>query len=806
MRDLWSDLRIAARRLRRAPGFTLTAALTLAIAIAVNLVVFGILNSAILRPLNVAHANRLVQIEQRTPGFISQSYPDFQDYSTRNSTFTGMAAYSIDRAGVANGGRATQSWFYEVSGNYFDLLGVQPELGRFLHSRDEHGPNSAPYIVLSDAWWRSRFAADPRIIGSTVDVNQHPFTVIGVAPPAFHGTELFFWPDFWAPVIDAPELDGYNFLNKRYSHGLFVLGLLKPGVTPQQATGNLNAVAAQLARQYPQTNDRMGASLATPGLMGDALGEPARAFLVAVFVLALLVLAAACVNLASIFAARAADRVRELAVRLAIGSGRWRLLRQVLAEAALLAIIGGLIGTAVSAALMHALSQWQPIAEYPIHVTVAVDARVYAIACLLAVFSCVLPALLSARQIWRTDAMQAMRGTTQLTFRRLSFRDVLLGLQVAICALLVTSALVGLRGLQHQLYAPLGFNPQHVELVETDMWMAGYHDDASLPVEQKLIEAASRIPGVTAVGTINKLPLRGGDTTTPVFHQNTTDFRDSNSVAEVSFFTISPGYLAASHMALLAGRNFTWDDTRSTPRVALINQTLAHALFGDTPAVGKHFKTPDSHSYEVIGVVENGKYSSITESPKPAMYRALAQDNDNNLTLIVRSTRTPAEMAAALGDMVAQVSPNLPVNILSWPQQLDLAYFPARVATVMLGLMGLLAGMLAATGIFGMASFAVARRLREMGIRVALGAQRLQVLRAALGRTLFLLAAGSLAGLLLGALASRILASIVYEATIFDPVVIAAALSAMIAIGALAAAIPARRAIQADPALLLREE
>ncbi|MGH9606959.1 MAG: ADOP family duplicated permease [Terracidiphilus sp.] len=806
MPNIFTDLRIAARRLRNSPGFTLTIVLTLTTAIAANLVVFGVMNAAILRPLNVAHADRLFEIEQRTPGFLSQSYPDFHDYRARNSTFADMAAYRFDVAGVSAGGAATQSWNYEVTGNYFDMLGVQPELGHFFHASDERGYNSAPYVVLSDAFWRSRFAANPRIVGSTVDLNKHQFTVIGVAPPSFHGTELFFWPDFWVPMVNSPELDGYNYLHERGNHELFVLGMLKPGVTTQQAAQNLNAIAAQLAQQYPQTDDQMGARLTTPGLMGDMLGGPAREFLAGIFLLALLVLAAACVNLASIFSARAADRTRELAIRMAIGSGRWRLMRQVLAEAALLSLAGAAVGTLVSGALMHALSQWRPIAEYPIHVTVAVDARVYLIAVLLAVLSAVLPALLTARQVWRTDAMQAMRGTAQTSFRRLNLRDLLLGLQVALCALLVTSALVGLRGMERSLHARFGFDPQGVELLDTYMEMAGYSDASALPVQKKMMEQAKRIPGVAAVGTIDGAPMDGGGNTMSTFREGTADFRNSNSVAEVRSYIISPGYLQASGLRLLAGRNFTWNDDAKAPRVALVNETFAHVLFGNAPAVGKQFMDSGPKTYLIAGVVENGKYDSLTEDPKPAMSFPLAQNNENHTTLVVRSQRTPAEMAAALSAMMTSIDPSLPVTIQSWPQQLELALFPARVATVALGLLGLLAAMLAATGIFGMASYAVARRLREMGIRVALGAKRLQVLEAALGRTLLLLTFGSLAGLVLGALASRVLSSIVYEATVFDPVVMAGAIGAMVAIGMLAAAVPARRAIQADPAVLLREE
>jgi predicted permease len=806
MQEIWTDLRIAARRLRHSPGFVLTVVVSLTMAIAANLVVFGVLNAVVQRQMGIAAADRVWQIVQKPQGYISQSYPDFEDYRTRNSTFSDIAAYRLNQAAINALGTARESWGYEASGNYFDALGVRPELGRFFHASDEHGSNSAPYVVLSDAFWRSRFGADPRVIGTVVDVNKHPFTILGVAPAGFHGTEFFFWPDFWAPMVNAPEINGYSYLDRRFNHSLFLVGRLKPDVSAQQAAENLNAIAAQLAKQYPQTDDGLGARLVRPGMFGDQLGDVGRNFLAGILLLALLVLAAACVNLASVFGARAADRGRELAVRIAIGSSRWRVLRQVLAEAALLSVGGGAVGAFVATWLLKGLSVWQPIAEFPIHVTVTADARVYGLAALLAVASGVLPAVLTARQIWKTDAMQAMKGTSQMAIRRVTVRDGLLGLQVALCALLVTCALVGLRGMERSLHAPFGFHPQGVTLAGMEMKMAGYSDASALPVQKRMLEEAEHVPGVTAVGMIDEEPLNGGGSTTPVYREGTTDFRNSNSVAAVKFFTISPGYLQAAQTRLVAGRDIAWSDDEHHPRVALVNQTFARIFFGNAAAVGQHFTLPGPTSYEVAGVVEDGKYDSLTEDARPAMFWPLGQNAENETTLVVRSARPEADMAAALGSMVGKIDPTLPATIESWPQAMALVLFPMRVATVALLVLGLLAGMLAATGIFGMASYTVAQRLRELGIRVALGAQRRQVMRAAMSRTVLLLAGGSVAGLLLGVLASRVLASIVYEATVYDPVVITGALAAMVAIGAAAAAVPARRAVRVDPATLLRDE
>lgn len=806
--SLARDLRYALRQLRRSPGFAITAILTLALGIGANVVVFGVLNALILRPLNVPGAHRLFEIEHQEQGDLTQSYPDYLDYRARNTTFSEMATYRIEDVAMSTGGSAHTSWIYEVSGSYFEMLGVQPALGRFFHSSDEHGSNSAPYIVLSNAFWRTRFNADPRVIGTTVDLNKHPFTIIGVAPGSFNGTELFFWPDFWVPIVNQQQIDGYDFLTKRMNHGIFVIAFLKPGITALQATGNLNALSRQMPREHPNDDDGLTARLVKPGLMGDVLGGPARPFMTAIMVLALLVLAAACTNLAGIFAARSSDRTRELAIRLSIGSTRWRLLRQILTEAMLISVFGGIAGIGFAVVLLSALTRWQPITLFPIHVTVVPDARVYAIALVLSLLSGILPGLLSSRQIWRTDAMQAMKTSNAGSglLRRLNLRDVLLGVQITLCALLVTASLVAMRGMMRSLHAPFGFEPQGVVLAEANMRMGGYSDKTAFPVQRRMIEEVERIPGVEAAGTIDEPPLNGGGSTSGVYREGTTDLRSSNSVFGAHYFSISPGYLRAAQTRILAGRDFTWADNETAPRVAIVNQTFASRMFGGAPAIGRHFLGGDKTLWEIVGVIEDGKYDSLTEEPKPAMFWPLAQVNETDTTLVLRSSLPASEITPALNRVLTGIDSSLPFALRTWPDALSLVLFPARIATAALGVMGLLAAMLAITGVFGMAAYSVSRRLRELGIRVALGAHRAQLARSALGRPLLVLLSGSAAGLVLGILASRLLAALVYQATPRDPLVLAGAIAAMCLIGLIAIWIPARRAFAINPAQLLREE
>jgi predicted permease len=358
--------------------------------------------------------------------------------------------------------------------------------------------------------------------------------------------------------------------------------------------------------------------------------------------------------------------------------------------------------------------------------------------------------------------------------------------------------------MERSLHAPIGFVPQGAVLAEADMHMAGYSDSSALPVQRRMIEAAERIPGVTAAGTIDNTPLGTGGSSTPVYREGTGEQRTSNSVMFAHYYSISPGYLQAAATRMLAGRDFTWHDDASKPRVALVNQTFARKMFGNSPAVGRHFLEGDL--IEVIGVVEDGKYESLTEDPTPAMFFPLAQNNQGDTALVVRSPLPEADTAAALNHVLASVDSSLPFTLHSWSDELALALFPARVATAALGVMGLIAALLAVTGVFGMASYSVSKRLKEFGIRVALGSRRMQLMRAALVRPLLLLFSGSVLGLLLGVVASGLLAHLIYQATSRDPLVLAGAVVTMMLVGMVATWIPARRALAVDPAQLLRDE
>jgi predicted permease len=805
--NLLLDVRYALRVLRKSPAFTVVALLTLMLGIGANVVVFGVLNAVLLQPLDVSDPQNLYQIRHKrwmSGRLLTTSYPAFEDFRQRNTAFSGMAAiYGYSHAGLSWRSQVMSVSGDEVTGNYFDLLGVVPEVGRFFHGADEHGPDSAPYVVLSDDLWRSTFHADRGVVGTAVELNKHPFTVVGVAPATFHGTERFVWPDYWIPMANAEQVGGRDYLHSRTSY-VTVVGRLKPHVTPQQATEDLNVIAAELAKEYPETDDGQSLRLIHPGLYGDE-GDVIRGFVLSVSVLALLVLAAACANLASLFAARAADRSRELALRVALGSSRRRLVRQLLTEAMVVSLTGGAAGMVSADLLLGTLTRWHP--SFGGHLAVSVDAPVYLAGLTLTLGSALLFGMVPTRQAWQSSPLQMMKSgpVDSSPLRRLALRDLLVGAQIAICTLLVTASLVAVRGMVRALHAPLGFQPQGAMLAEMDLSEVGQGGDGTLEKEKAIVEAARSIPGVMAAGAVSRTPMTGGMHGIPIFRPGTTEFTLKNSVLAPYVFPMSPGYLAAAGTRLLGGRDVSWLDTTKTPHVAIVNETFARKIWGEMPAIGQRFLLWGKLT-EVVGVAEGGKYHDMQESPQPVVYLPLSQSDNGEAVFVVRSRRAPSEMAAELERTLSGIEPNLPITVQSWPDALGPVLFPARAATVALGVMGLLAAMLAVTGIFGMSAYSVSRRMKELGIRVALGARKTQVMSAAVGRPMVLLGVGSVLGLLAGIFARGLLGQIVYQANPSDPAVVGGAVLTMTVLGIAAAAIPARRALAVDPSKLMREE
>jgi predicted permease len=484
-------------------------------------------------------------------------------------------------------------------------------------------------------------------------------------------------------------------------------------------------------------------------------------------------------------------------------------------EAIVLSLLGGTAGLMTAGMLLGVMKRWQLHGSD--HLAVSVDARVYLVALTLMLISALLFGMLPARQVRQSNPLQAMKSgpVDSTSLRRFTLRDLLLGAQIAICMLLVTASLVAVRSMVRIQHAPLGFQPQGAILADMDLSLVEPDSDVPLDKKKEMIDAVRSIPGVAAVGTVNRVPFTGGLRGVPVFAPGTTEFTLNNSVLAPYVFNMSPGYLEAAGTRLLAGRDFSWHDTATTPRVAIVNQTFAHNMWGDTPAIGQRFMLRGRGArgeplsvdlIEVVGVVEDGKYHEMQESPQPVAFLSLSQNEQSYTIFVVRSHRAQNEMAAELQRTLSSIEPNAQITVQSWLDAMSGVLFPARAATVALGVMGLLAAMLAVTGIFGMAAYNVSRRMKELGIRVSLGARTKHVMSTAVGRPIVLLGLGSLAGLLLGVFASRLLEHIVYQADPRDPVVVVGAVLTMALLGIAASAIPALRALAVDPSKLLREE
>lgn len=806
MPDLLLDVRHALRGFSKTPAFTLVAVVSLALAIGANGFVFAVLRTVVLRPFEVSDPESLYQIRygpRMSGSNLTTSYPAFQDLRRRNQTFSDMiGVYAYSQASLGGRDAGPRLGGVAVSSNYFDVLGVEPQIGRLFHAADERGLNSAPYVVLSDALWRRVFGGDPNVVGTKVRLDEQPFTVIGVAAAAFHGTERFSWPDYWIPIVN--NLGGSDYLEGREGRAVLVIGRLKPGVTPQQGTADLSAIMAELAKEYPKTDKAIGVRLIRPGLLGDD-GEGIRRFLYGVNVLALLLLAAVCVNLANAFAARAADRSRELALRVALGSSRLRLCRQLLTEALVITVIGGAAGLTSARVMLAALNRWPAfLAPGQERLDLDLDPRVFFVGLALTVASALLIGMVPARQAWTGSPLQMIKsGLADPARRCFSLRDGLLVAQIAMCALLVTASLVAVRGMRQALLgSSAGIRPQGVMLASIDL--GGLAGDLALETQKQMIEATRSIPGVTAVGAVRETPMSWPRRVIPVYRPGTTELTPENQALASHVFPMSPEYLKAAGTRLLEGRDVSWQDRKETPPVAIVNETFARTMWGDAPAIGQRFVL-GARSTEVVGVVEDGKYYNLMESKAAAAFVPLAQ-NAGGAVLVVQSSLPPTEMGAALLRTLGRVQPNAKVTLRTWPEALRQVLYPARAAAFALGVMGFFAVMLAVTGIFGTAAHSVSRRVRELGIRMALGAREGQVVAAAIGRTTLLLGVGSALGLLACVLASHLLGRLVYQADPSDPAVLVGAVLTMALVGLSGSAIPALRALAVDPSRLMRDE
>jgi predicted permease len=810
MDRLFQDLIVSFRRLRSSPGFTVAAILTLALGIGANTTIFSLVNAVVFRPFGVERQNELVFFNAHLAKaeFPAVSYPDYKDYRDRNTVLSGLAVYRILPLNISRGaGENSRLWGYEVSGNYFDMLGVKPLRGRVLHQDDDLKKGAHPVAVITYNCWQRRFAADPDIAGKRVKVNGLDYTVLGVTPKEFVGTELIFTPEIFVPVMQSAQLEGYDWIDNRGSGNGFVLGRLKPGVSMKSAEASINIITRQLGKEYPDNNAGVSIVLSPPGMAGTFLRGAITGFSAVLMVVAGMVLLIACVNLASLLLARAADRRKDTAIRLALGASRYNLMRQLLTESLVLAVAGGASGILLALWLTGLVNAWSPPVDVPVIPHVVIDVRVLLFAAAVSLLTGLLFGLVPAIQSTRATLAGAMRNDAPSDkLRRVNLRDLLVTAQVALSVVLLVGSVRVVRSLQHALSLHLGFEPSHAAIVSFDVGLQGYNEERGREFQRRLLDKVRSTPGIQAAGLIDGLPLTLNISNNGIQMEGQPIVRGADTPL-ANWYVITPGYLQSVQTKLIAGRDIDARDTKDKPPVVLVNEAFAHQLIPGEDPVGKRFRNGKGPWIQIVGIVEDGKYRNLGENPSPTVFQNMEQSWRSNTTLVARSPLAEAETTRILRRAVADLDPSLTIyESGSLTSQLALALFPARLVAVILASFGLLAVVLAATGVYGIMAYAVSRRTREIGIRMALGAAPAQVLRVVLNRTAVLVGIGTILGLAMSLAAGKFFGQILYGVSARDPLTYACAITLMAAVAFVACWVPARRAIRVDPLTALRME
>jgi predicted permease len=809
MFDSWlQDLRYAVRLLRRNPLFALTAVLSLAIGIGANTTIFTIANALLFKPpLGVADASRLVDVgrSQDGQGFDNDSYSNYLDIRARNTVFSGMYAYRLGPEPLSLSGKDGAERIYGemVSTNYFNVLGTPPHIGRLFTSDDSEQPGATPLAVLSHRFWMRRFNSDPAIVGQTLVLNGRPFTVIGVTPEGFHGTTVLT-SDLWVPVNMVGELASRlppAILTSRESAWLVMGARLKPGVTVGQAQAELANIGRALEQEFPDANRGKGLRVvASSPVPGD--GAPVAAFMAVLMAIVMLVLAIACANVAGVLLARATTRRREIAVRLAIGAGRGQLIRQMLVESTLLFLIGGSGGLVLARLMTGALLSLLPAVPLPIDVTLALDGRAVVFTLTLSLVAAILSGLAPAFHASRAEVAGALKSDTQGGPERIWLRHAFVVSQVALSIVLVVGAGLFARALQRASEIDPGFDPHGVELATLDLSLGGYTADTGRVFARELIRRVRETPGVQAAALSAVMPLGdrgiglGGLAVPGVEPRNGRRFFD------VDWNVITPGYFATMKMALLTGRDFSDADREGTPSVVIVNETAARQWWPRQDALGKTLlqetgrpDAPDAvRTLTVVGVARDSKYRNLGEDPRPFVYVPIEQQYMSRTVIAARSAHGQ-RLAGELRALLASMNPNLPiVQALTFDAYAQLGLLPQRIAASVAGSLGLVGVLLAAIGIYGVTAYMVSSRTREIGIRMALGAERASVVRMVLRQGLTLTMIGAAIGLAVAAAASRLLGSLLFGVGATDPLTFIGSTLLFVVVGAAACYVPARRA------------
>ncbi|HSB12530.1 MAG TPA: ABC transporter permease [Blastocatellia bacterium] len=812
--SLLQDVRYGLRLLARKPGFAAIAVLTLALGIGANTAIFSVVNAVLLRSLPFPEPDRLVFAAEFLGGRpMPVSYPNFLDWRSQQRALEKLAAYSADDFNLSGLDRADRVTGELVSDDYFDLLGVTAIRGRAFLPEEATKPGSAPVAVIGHAFWKTRFGGDDHVVGRTVKFNEADFTIVGVAPEGFRGFSGI--AEVWMPITmrDAlyPATARFTFLKARDIHWHRVLGRLKPGVTLAAAQAEMDAIGARIAHDFPQANEGRGVTLiaARERVVGK-LRTPLFILLAAV----VFVLLIACANVANLFLSRAAARSREIAIRLALGASRWRIVRQLLTESLIVAAIGGVAGLLLSLWGVELLISILPI-SLPSFATVAVDPRVLVFTSLVSIITGVMmgvvPALQASRTVLNETLKESGRSTTGRRGNRV--RGALVATEIALALMLMIGAGLMLRSFARMLATDPGFDPDHLVTLRFDIPNRKYQGEQRTTLAQRLVERIGAVPGVASVGAtmldpfvwdgINLAYTIEGKPAIPPAERDT-----------VYYHNISPNYFRTMAIPLKSGRDFGLNDDLRSPPVMIVSSSFARRYWPGEDALGKRVKFGPEDStapwMTVVGVASDMKFRTLRqdENAEPIIYTPLLQNQVVvSISLIARTSVDPSHMLGTLREAVQAFDADIPVySVATLEDRLRDQTAETRSYALLLSLFAILAMLLAAIGIYGVMSYSVTQRTHEIGVRVALGAQPRDVRRLVVREGLLIAVMGLAAGFIGALMLTRLMTTLLFNVSPTDPVTFAAIGSALLAVALAACFVPARRATRVDPMVALRCE
>jgi predicted permease len=824
METLLQDIRYALRGLRKAPAFTIVALLTLALGIGVNSGIFSVVNSILLRPLPVERARELVSIyghAATSAEHETESYPNYVSFREQNTTLSGLAGYSNFFAHFALANASDLVIGEVVTDGYFSLLGVRPALGRAFTSEEFSVPGAFPVAVISDRLWRTRFAAATDVVGKTFRMNGITYTVIGVTRPEFNGMRPAVTAQMWIPSAMVEHVEpfgnqrtsgkstGDTRLERRGQHWMNLVGRMKPGVTPAQVVTEFDAIARRLATDFPETNQNERVFVVPTDRIRfnpDFDNTIAAAGLVLVSAVSL-VLLVACANLANLMLARATSRQREIAVRVAIGAPRKRLVRQLLTESMVLALAGGIVAVPIAAMLSRVIERVQPPLPVDFGLRISPDWRVLAFTFAAAIATGVIFGLIPALRASRPNLVPALKGSTTNGRKRLELRDALVVVQVAMSLVLVVAGALLVRSMFAAAKVPLGFDADHIAQLSVSLDMNGYNAERGGKFLEAGVHQLEAVPGVKAVGLASRVPLSLNNNGFGLF----IDGRQSSSADKpfnVEGAYVDERYFAAMDVALVAGRGIEAADRDENRRVAVISRSMAQKYWpGDAEnALGREFRLRwGADPYRVVGVVADYKVMTPGERPTPYLHLPFGRAETYG-NFVVRSTSPALALLPRLQNELRALDNEIVfLDKSSLRDVADIRLFPVRAGAWLIGAFGMLALLVAAIGLYGVISYSVSRRVRELGIRKALGARPARLVQMVVREGMVLTAVGGVIGAALAAAASQALSSVLFVSA-FDVVSFAASFGVLAMVALLAHVVPARRAAVVDPMIALRSE